>query len=83
MYRQFSRLSVPVLVGFAIAALAGCWSLRPDRALAVAPNLVSHQLCSAVFVAGLEPDSYYREALAPRAFSSEVDTGSRQENASK
>jgi Beta-lactamase len=39
--------------------------LNPARALAVGPNLVSHQLCSAVFVAGFDPDSYYREAIAP------------------
>jgi len=52
MYRQLSRFSFPTLVGLATAALASCGRLRPDRALAVAPNLVSHQLCSAIFVAG-------------------------------
>lgn len=51
--------------GFAAAARAGRGNLRPDRVLAVAPNLVSHQLCSAVFVAGVDPDSYYREYIAP------------------
>lgn len=40
-------------------------SLNPVRALAVGPNLVAHQLCSALFVAGFEPDSYYREVIAP------------------
>ncbi len=50
---------------FAAAALSGCWGLRPGRALAVAPHMVSHQICSAVFVAGLDPDSYYREFIAP------------------
>jgi CubicO group peptidase (beta-lactamase class C family) len=65
MYRQFLRFKFPILLGLAVAALAGCMFARPDRALAVGPNLVSHQLCSAIFVAGLEPDAYYREAIAP------------------
>jgi len=65
MYRRLSRFGFPSLVAFATAALAGYASLRPDRALAVAPNMVTHQLCSAVFVAGLDPDSYYREFIAP------------------
>ena len=62
MSRQLSTLLVFAIVA---SSLAGCGSLRPDRALAVAPNLVSHQLCSAAFVAGLDPDTYYREALVP------------------
>lgn len=56
----------PLALAMALAPSVGaCGSLRPDRALAVAPALVSHQLCSAVFVAGLEPDRYFREALVP------------------
>lgn len=46
-------------------SLAVFGRLNPGRALTVGPNLVSHQLCSAVFVAGFEPNSYFREALAP------------------
>ncbi|HJT71705.1 MAG TPA: serine hydrolase [Terriglobales bacterium] len=42
-----------------------CNRLNPIRAVAVGPNLVSHQLCSATFVAGLDPDNYYRESLVP------------------
>ncbi len=60
-----SMIVVVLTAGFGIvAALVGVY-LRPDRALAVAPNLVSHQLCSAVFVAGLDADTYYREFIAP------------------
>jgi len=65
MNQPLSRFRFPILGGFAATALAGSVFARPDRALAVGPNLVSHQLCSAIFVAGLEPDTYYREALAP------------------
>jgi hypothetical protein len=65
MYRHVPRLSLLALIATVAAPLASCGSLRLDRGLAVAPNLVSHQLCSAVFVAGLDPDAYYKEALAP------------------
>jgi CubicO group peptidase (beta-lactamase class C family) len=65
MHRHLARFGPLIIAAVIAAAMAGCGSLRPDRALAVAPNLVSHQLCSAVFVAGLDPDAYYRQALAP------------------
>ncbi|HEY2070665.1 MAG TPA: serine hydrolase [Rhizomicrobium sp.] len=63
MRRHTIRFTALALSAAFIASLAGCGSL--ERGLAVAPHLVSHQLCSAVFVAGLDPDAYYREALAP------------------
>lgn len=60
-----SMIVIVLAAGFGIvAALVGVY-LRPVRTLAVAPNLVSQQLCSAIFVAGLDPDSYYREFIAP------------------
>jgi hypothetical protein len=65
MPRLLRRLA-PLLAVTALAApLAACGSTRLDRALAVAPNLVTHQLCSAVFVAGADPDAYYRQVLGP------------------
>ncbi len=45
------------------ASACGCTSL--DRAAGVAAGFVSHQLCSATFVSGLEPETFYREAIAP------------------
>jgi CubicO group peptidase (beta-lactamase class C family) len=45
--------------------LVGCGHLSPGRAAAVATGYVSHQLCSAVFVAGLDPQRSYREAIEP------------------
>lgn len=36
------------------------------RAVAVPVHFTSHQLCSAVFVAGLEPTEFYSEAIAPK-----------------
>ncbi len=44
-------------------ALAGC--NKVERAAGVASGFVSHQLCSAAFVSGLDPEQYYREAIAP------------------
>src|SRR3954470_11726644 len=45
--------------------LSACGAPHIGRPLATGANLVSHQLCSAVFVGGQDPDRYYREALAP------------------
>jgi hypothetical protein len=47
----------------AAAMLAGCGGL--DRAAGVSTHYVSHQMCSAVFVGGLDPDMFYREAVEP------------------
>ena len=47
----------------AAAMLAGCSDL--DRAAGVPAHYVSHQMCSAVFVGGLDPDMFYREAVEP------------------
>ena len=47
----------------ATPALLGCSSL--DRATDVATGYVSHQLCSAAFVSRVEPEQFYREAIAP------------------
>ena len=45
--------------------LSGCGAFAPGRAAEVATGLVSHQLCSAVFVSGIDPEEFYREAIAP------------------
>lgn len=51
------------LLGTAPSLLLGCGSF--DRATDVATGYVSHQLCSATFVSRVEPEQYYREAIAP------------------
>jgi CubicO group peptidase (beta-lactamase class C family) len=45
------------------ATLAGCGAL--DRAARVPAHYVSHRMCSAVFVGGLDPDMFYRQAVRP------------------
>lgn len=45
--------------------LSGCGHYAPGRAASTATGMVSHQLCSAVFVSGLDPQDFYREAIAP------------------
>ena len=47
----------------AAATLAGCDAL--NRAADVPTHYVSHLMCSAVFVGGLDPDMYYREGVEP------------------
>jgi hypothetical protein len=78
-----------VLAAFALL-LVGCSPARLDRALDVATGLISHTLCSAVFVSGLDADRTYAESLAPRpgmglinwAVRYDVDTERREVRAS-
>lgn len=60
MRRSFVPL---VLLCGAPSILPGCSSL--DRAAGVAAGFTSHQLCSATFVSQVDPDQFYREAIAP------------------
>ena len=63
MYRPALRLASPVVTVLSAAALAGCSALT--SAPHVATGLVSHQLCSAAFVAGLDPEAFYAQAVHP------------------
>jgi CubicO group peptidase (beta-lactamase class C family) len=58
---------IPFVLAFVAlgSILSGCGNLAPSRAAETATGLVSHQLCSAVFVSGLDPEAFYREALEP------------------
>ena len=47
----------------AAAILASCSAL--DRAASVPAHYVSHLMCSAVFVGGLDPDMFYRQGVRP------------------
>jgi CubicO group peptidase (beta-lactamase class C family) len=58
--------SILLLIGGGTWLLAGCSAVRPDRAVDVATGLISHNLCSAVFVTGLDAEQAYAESLAPR-----------------
>jgi hypothetical protein len=58
MRRLFPLLTLPLPF-----LLGGCDSL--DRAAHTATGFASHQLCSAVFVSKVDPDAFYRDAIAP------------------
>lgn len=53
------------LAGVALLFLSGCGRFDPGRMAGVATGFVSHQLCSATFVSGLDPQTFYREAIVP------------------
>jgi CubicO group peptidase (beta-lactamase class C family) len=51
-------------IGAATAALVGCDG--PARVAGVPVHFTSHQLCSATFVAELDPTEFYNEAIKPK-----------------
>jgi hypothetical protein len=64
MGHRFGRIALLLAAAAAAACLAGCESL--ERAAFVPASFVSHQMCSGVFVAGRNPDEFYREAVEPQ-----------------
>lgn len=65
--RRIGFMTLVLLVGgFVSAALLFGLYYRFDRAVRVPVHFASHQLCSAVFVGGLDPADYYREAIQPK-----------------
>jgi len=62
--RNRKRASTLACPGSAAAALAGRNALA--RVAGVPVHFASHQLCSATFVAGLDPTRFYNEAIKPK-----------------
>jgi CubicO group peptidase (beta-lactamase class C family) len=61
------RLAVSLLPALlVIAAATALGTSDVGRALYVAPHFVSHQLCSAAFIARVDPDEFYQEGIAPQ-----------------
>ena len=56
-------LSASALIGVATIAAAVYW--RPDRAVQVASGLMAHNLCSAVFISGLDAKATADELVKP------------------
>jgi hypothetical protein len=48
-----------------LAALVLAIVYRPDRVFKAAAGLTAHNLCAAVFTAGLDPDTTFRELMQP------------------
>jgi len=65
LIRKFSPLASLLAPPLAALSLTGCGSLSPIRAARVPTSLAAHQLCSAVFVGGVEPQRFFAESIAP------------------
>ena len=65
LLRPASRMALIVGCCGLAAALLGSW-FDLGRVAGVPAHFASHQLCSAVFVAGLDPTEFFREAIEPK-----------------
>ena len=59
-----SSVLFPLTAGL-LLSLSACGRFEPGRAAGVATGFISHQVCSATFVSGLDPVEFYRQAIAP------------------
>jgi len=64
LQRHWTFVSALACVGAVTAALVDCEG--PARVAGVPVHFTSHQLCSATFVAGMDPTEYYNEAIKPK-----------------
>jgi CubicO group peptidase (beta-lactamase class C family) len=61
--RALMQRLAPLLLSATATLFGGCESL--NHAVDVSAYFTSHQLCSAVFVAGLDPHQFYEQGVAP------------------
>ncbi len=61
------RTALAAIVLGTLPLLTACGHLSLGRAALTATGYVSHQLCSAVFISGLDPARAYRESIEPLA----------------
>jgi CubicO group peptidase (beta-lactamase class C family) len=59
------KVGVWVFAVLLLALIAAAVVFRPDRAGRVAAGMAAHNMCSAVFVAGLDPDATLNELIKP------------------
>src|SRR5262247_651278 len=64
LQRNWTLVSALACFGAVTAAFVECEG--PARVAGVPVHFTSHQLCSATFVAGLDPAEYYNEAIKPK-----------------
>jgi hypothetical protein len=64
LQRNWALALTLACIGAASAALVECEG--PARVAGVPVHFTSHQLCSATFVAGMDPTEYYNEAIKPK-----------------
>jgi CubicO group peptidase (beta-lactamase class C family) len=68
---MFTRPSFRIAAAAGLAALAaslaGCGHLSPSRVAGTATSYASLQLCGAVFIGGMDADTYFHEAVEPRS----------------